>query len=280
MAGRAPADPPLRRLRRVQGGCAGRDRSQLPRLPLPGGETRDPAGGNRLGRRPQGRHSGADEPETDTRRGSGLPDRPRTGLRRLRRRRRARLSAAHPRLARDVQRCRRRRSGVARLLHALRLRHPVRHPRPGAARALRVRLVRSALPVEQVDVRRADGIALEPVHRPAGGRRTHRFGNRTARPAGGDRELGIVAARPPGHHGVVAGHRVRTRLPAGPALRRVLRQSGVDVPGRRARPPTRPEGPHLRAPRREDADGVGALPVRRRRRAPRPGGRSRPRAGR
>ena len=57
---------------------------------------------------------------------AGLPERRRPRLRHRDQRRRARLSAAHPRLARNAQRHDRRRRSEPRLLHAVRRRNPVR----------------------------------------------------------------------------------------------------------------------------------------------------------
>ena len=101
-------------------------RSALPRVPARGRRARHPSRGDRLGRRAGGRHPGARPPAMSRPRSrpTSAPttlvfgvaingDVPR-------------LSAAHPRLARDGQRRRRRRAGRARLLHALRRRHPVR----------------------------------------------------------------------------------------------------------------------------------------------------------
>ena len=72
-------------------------------------------------------------------------------LRPLRQRRRPRLSEAHPRLARDVRRHRRRRAGRRRVLHALRHRDPLSHR--ARRRESPARHERLPLPLEQAHVR-------------------------------------------------------------------------------------------------------------------------------
>ena len=76
--------------------------------------------------------------------------------------------------------------------------NPVRHPGSRTPETLRVRLLGAALPVQQADVRHGDGVAVEPVHGGAGGRRTHRVRDRAEGPAGGDHELeGLAYAAHP-----------------------------------------------------------------------------------
>ena len=163
-----------------------------------------------MGRRCQGRHPGADQPHPRRAEPGRLSRPQRTGLRRRDQRRCPRVSIAHTRLARNVQRCGRRRAGGAGVLHALRL-NSVRD----LGRSERLRLLGVPVPLEQADVRPPDELALEPVSRPPGGGSAHWIGARAQDTACGYHEMGGLARSPPANKGPVLTGR---ESPASPEL--------------------------------------------------------------
>ena len=128
-------------------------------------------------------------------------------VRHLGQRRCPRLPQAHPRLARDVRRHRRRGAGGGRVLHALRHRDSL--PHRARRRGPRARHERLPLPLEQAHVRPGDAVAVEHDAWVPGGRTAGRKGHRAGPRQRGDHHLGRVAAAPPRHEGALARHRPR-----------------------------------------------------------------------
>ena len=216
------------------------------------------------------RHPGADNPRHIAGTEADYLEAGRAGLRGRYHGERPGLSAAHDGLARDVQRCDRRRAGLAGLLHPVRCRHPVRHNGGRVRRGLRLRLIGLPLPLQQADVRPANQEPVEPVHRPAGDRGAGRLGHRAVDPTGGDHQLAALARAASGHQGAGTGDRACARLPARPPLRRVLRQPRPHVSGRCCATTAWPEGPGVRRAPARRRQGLAAAGIRRRRGDQRP----------
>ena len=174
-----------------------------------------------------------------------LPASRRAGLRDRDRRRRARLSTADPRLARDGQRHGRRSPDRARVLHALRLRDRVRTT--GRERAsLRLRIFRPADAKQQADGGPTDPYAVGPAQRAAGPRTARRWTEAaSARPSQRRHDLARLAPASSRHGRAVARYGTPSPLRARCRLRGLLRVDRHDVPGS-GHTATGPEGPRVR----------------------------------
>ena len=249
LAGGAPRGEAASRLCELQGRDDDQHRPELHDVHPSGCEARDPARGDRMGRRRQGRHPLARQSKAH--RGGGRPvhELGRSRFRSRHQRRRARLSPAHPRLARDVQRRHRRRAGQPRLLHSVRLGHSLRGPGRRPGEAVHFRVLGLPLPLQQADVRPRNEVLVEPVHRAACRRRADRIGHHIEDATCGHHLLGRVEEARAQDQGSLARHGLQARLCAGCRLRALFRIRQADVPDPRRRKGVEGQGLRVRAAR-------------------------------